>query len=76
MLKKKRKGPRIEGGFHALKEGGINGEKRIERSYEELKKYFDPAVRMPLRRVFDTREEAYNWLYDLTPPPPKWPPLF
>jgi hypothetical protein len=75
-MAKKKRSDRIEGGFHALKEGGIDGIKRIERSYEELKKYFDPAVRMPLRGVFDTYEDAHNWLYDITPPPGQAPPLY
>ena len=72
----KKRGYRIKGGFHALKEGGIDGVKRIARSYEELAQYFDPNVRMPVRRVFDTYDEAYDWLYDITPPPAYAPPLF
>ncbi len=62
--------------FHALKAGSIDGVKRIERSYDELMKYFDPTVRLPLRGVFDTYQDAYNWLYDITPPPSKSRSLF
>ena len=69
--------------FYALKHGSIDGKKRIEESYDELKKYFDPAVRMPIHKSFDTYIEAYCWLYNKPLPPdddaptePTAPPLF
>ena len=60
--------------FYALKYGSIDRKKRVETSYDELKKYFDPAVRMPIHKSFDTREEADCWLYDKPMPPKKRPP--
>jgi len=66
--------------FYALKYGSIDRKKRIATSYDELKKYFDPIVRMPIHKSFDTYEEADCWLYDKPIPPkkspPKAPPLF
>jgi len=79
-MEKKKKKPKKKEKFYALKRGSIDGVKRIEKSYDELKKYFDPAVRMPIHKSFDTYEEAECWLYDKPVPPkkrlPKAPPLF
>ena len=66
--------------FYALKYGSIDGKKRIERSYEKLRKYFNPDVRRPVHKSFNSYMEAYCWLYDKPLPakkrPPEAPPLF
>lgn len=56
--------------WYALKKGSIDRLMHIEDSYDKLKRRFDPRYRMPKHKSFDTREEAHNWLYDITPPPP------
>lgn len=55
--------------WYALKNCSIDGLKHLEDSYEKLKRWFDPRCRIPNHKSFNTREEAYNWLYDITPPP-------
>lgn len=56
--------------WYALKNCSTDGLKHLEDSYDKLKKWFDPRCRMPKHKSFDTYQEAYNWLYDITPPPP------
>lgn len=66
--------------WYALKFGSIDGKKRIEKSYDKLKKYFAPNVIRPIHKSFNNYMEAYCWLYDKPLPAKKRPsealPLF
>lgn len=74
MKKEKRKRTKKQK-WYALKKCSIDGLMHIEDSYDKLKMWFKPGYRMPLHKSFNTREEAYNWLHDITLPPLPRPPM-